>query len=319
MTDANRTTGRAVAAARGRARPGRYGGTTYRWSDVLTMSYMAATGVLHLLLGHDEPRSYVAALLHFAYVAFGLEVVRASQRRPQSRLLLELMTWYSGFIIVYGFFDVTRLQHLISEGTFWATQMMVDLDLAIFGVYPTVWFEARHVWWLDELFCFFNVSYYIIPFVVVVPLVLKGRRREVWACASIVLFTYVVNYTLFLLLPAVGPRMVPAIEALRHNQLHDGPFVWLQYVFQGENGAVRGAAFPSAHVSAAVAWAMCAWRYDRRTAWIVWLLAIGTAVSTVYLGYHHAIDPLAGLALGLAAYFVGLRILRARGEDPRLN
>lgn len=296
---------------------GRYGAVRYRWVDVVTMAYMAASGTLWLLLGHDRPGFPLAVLLHFGYVAFGLEVVRASQRRPSSRILLELRTWYSAFIILYCFFDVTRLQAFLSGGSFWATDALVAIDHAIFGVHPTVWIVRWHRPWLDELISFFNLSYYLIPFVYAVPMVVMGRRPEVWAAASIALFTYVVNYTLFLLLPAIGPRMVPEIEAIRDSTLHGGgPFVWLLHVVQGDHGAVRGAAFPSAHVSASVAWAMAAWRYERRLTWIIWTLTLGTAFSTVYLGFHHAIDPMAGLLLGLACYWLGVRILRARDEEP---
>jgi membrane-associated phospholipid phosphatase len=297
---------------------GRYGATRYLWVDVVTMGYMAATGALYLLLGHGTPGWLTAVLLHLAYVAFGLEVVRASHRRPDRPILRELRTWYPAFLIVYGFFDVTRLQSMISSGRFWATDLLVEVDYLLFGVHPTVWVERWHHPVLNEIFAFFNVSYYLLPFLFAVPLAIVGRRREVWAGASIGLFTYVVNYTLFLLLPAVGPRMVPEIEALRTATVDGGgPFVWLQYLIQGESGAVRGAAFPSAHVSASVAWALAAWRYARPTAFVLWPFVIGTALSTVYLGYHHAIDPIAGLPLGVLCYAIGLRILQARGEDPR--
>ncbi len=297
--------------------PGRYGATRYRWVNVVTMGYMAATGALWLLLGHDEPGWLTAVLFHFAYVAFGLEMVRASQRHPSSVIVRELRTFYPAFIIVWGFFDVTRLQSLISKGTFWATDAMVALDLAIFGAHPTVWIERWHTPLLTELVCFFNLSYYLIPFLFVVPLVLWGRRTDAFAGASIALFTYVVNFTLFLLLPAIGPRMVPEIETLRTATFHGGgPFAWAMLMVQGDHGAVRGAAFPSVHVSTSVVWAMAAWRYERRLAWMTWPLALGTAFSTVYLGFHHAIDPLAGMLLAVVCYWVGLRILRARGEEP---
>jgi membrane-associated phospholipid phosphatase len=298
-------------------RPGwRYGDTRYLWVDVVTMSYMAATGMLNVLLGFGRPGWGSAVAIHAAYVLFGLEIVRLAQRRPHSWLLRELRTWYPAFIVIYGFFDVSRLQHLISSGTFWATDALADLDYALFGVHPTIWIQQFRSSWLDEILCFFNVSYYMIPLVFAVPVLIQGRRQEVWAGASIVLFTYVVNYTLFVLLPAVGPRMIPAIEALRDPTLEGGPFAWLQLLVQGNEGTVRGNAFPSAHVSGAVAWTLAAWRYERRVAWLLSILTTGTALSTVYLGFHHAIDPLAGFGVGGVCFWIGLRIIRARGEDP---
>lgn len=294
----------------------RYRHVRYRVVDAVTMGYMAATGALLLLLGFGQPGWLLGVLLHFAYVAYGLEIVRAQERRPDSRVLLILRTFYPAFIIIYGFFDVSRLQALISRDTFWATDALADLDYALFGTHPTIWIQRLHRPWLDELVAFFNVSYYAIAFVFAVPVLLLGRREHAWAGASIALFTYVVNYTLFVLLPAVGPRMIPEIEALRTARLDGGFFAWLHTLLQGDQGAVRGNAFPSAHVSASVAWAMVAWRYQRSLSWIIWILTLGTAFSTVYLGFHHAIDPIGGLLLGVACYWVGLRLIQRRGEDP---
>lgn len=295
----------------------RYRDTRYRLVDVVTMGYMAATGALLLLIGYGHPGWLLGVLLHFAYVGFGLEVVRAQELRPDNRLLLVLRTFYPAFIILYGFFDVSRLQALISRDTFWATDALADLDYALFGTHPTIWLQHLQRPWLDELVSFFNVSYYTMGFIFAIPLLLRGRREEAWAGASIALFAYAVNYTIFILLPAVGPRMIPAIEALREPHHVDGWFfAWVQRSLQGEQGAVRGNAFPSAHVSASVAWAFVTWRYQRRLAWLLVLLTAGTAFSTVYLGFHHAIDPLAGLMLGAACSWVGLRLIQRRGEDP---
>lgn len=299
------------------AGPGRYGATRYRWVDVVTMAYMGATGGLYLLLGYGHPGWLLAVLLHAAYVAFGLEVVRASQRHTQSRLLRELRTWYPAFLILYGFFDVGRLQALLSKGSFWATASLVRIDAALFHTHLTLWIQRLHGPMLDEVVCFFNVSYYAIPFLFAIPLLVVGRRTDVWAGASIVLTCYVVNYTLFMLLPAVGPRMVPAIESLRTVHIaHDGLFTRLDYLIQGDHGAVRGNAFPSAHVSGAVAWTLAAWRYQRRMVWPLAVLTAGTAFSTIYLGFHYAVDPVAGAAVSVACYCLVVRIMKARGEDP---
>jgi membrane-associated phospholipid phosphatase len=295
----------------------RYRHTRYRVVDVVTMGYMAATGALLLLLGFGHQGWLLGVLLHFAYVGFGLEVVRAQQLRPDNRLLLVLRTFYPAFIILYGFFDVSRLQALISRDTFWASDALADLDYAIFGTHPTIWLQRLQRPWLDELVSFFNVSYYTMGFIFAIPLLVRGRREDAWAGASIALFAYTVNYTLFILLPAVGPRMIPDIEALRTPHQSGGwLFAWIQTSLQGEHGAVRGNAFPSAHVSASVAWAFVTWRYNRSLAWLIALLTAGTAFSTVYLGFHHAIDPMAGLLLGALCSWLGLRLIQRRGEDP---
>ena len=75
----------------------RYRHTRYRVVDAMTMGYMAATGALLLLLGYGREGWLPGVLLHFAYVAFGLEVVRAQELRPDNRLLLFLRTFYPAF------------------------------------------------------------------------------------------------------------------------------------------------------------------------------------------------------------------------------
>ena len=82
---------------------------------------------------------------------------------------------------------------------------------------------------------------------------------------------------------------------------------------QGDQGVVRGAAFPSAHVSGTVAWTIVAYRFLPRFAGHLMLfISIGTAVSSVYLGYHHAVDPIGGILLAVAAYPVALGLVRWR-------
>ena len=63
-------------------------------------------------------------------------------------------------------------------------------------------------------------------------------------------------------------------------------------------------------------WVLVAWRYERRLAWILGAFTAGTAFSTIYLGFHHAIDPIAGILLGIVCYWIGLRLIQRRGEDP---
>ena len=58
-------------------------------------------------------------------------VVRAAQLRPKSWLLRELRTWYPAAIILYGFFDTTHLQAILSRDTFWATAAIIVLTLPL--------------------------------------------------------------------------------------------------------------------------------------------------------------------------------------------
>ena len=59
---------------------------------------------------------------------------------------------------------------------------------------------------------------------------------------------------------------------------------------------------------------LLALRYVPVMGWVLLPLGLGMAVATVYLGYHHAADPIGGILWGLAAYWIGMRWVEARGE-----
>jgi membrane-associated phospholipid phosphatase len=86
-------------------------------------------------------------------------------------------------------------------------------------------------------------------------------------------------------------------------------------ILQGASS--RGAAFPSSHVSVAVAQAWLAMRYQRRVGRWTCALAVGLACGAVYGGFHYALDALVGAAVGAAAALCARPLrLRLRGAEP---
>ncbi len=77
--------------------------------------------------------------------------------------------------------------------------------------------------------------------------------------------------------------------------------------------------FPSGHTAAAVAGALAAGRLFPRARPAWWLLAVGIALSRVYVGAHWPTDVLAGAVLGLAVgwWVLGGRAVRPRGYSER--
>ncbi len=288
----------------------RYAGLNFHTVDAISIGYMAAVGLVIPIFHRVIPNWHIFFAIHLAYCVLGLESIRASSRRPDSTPLAWLRMLYPAVIIVYGFLEVGKLQHYLSGGHAWLTDYLVAADYATFGVHPTVWFKDFFNPWLDEFMAVFRILYYVVPLAILYPLLRANRRDAVLASGAIVIATYVANYLAFLLLPAVSPRMVPAIASADLREYSGFVFSWLEHAIQGEQGAVTGAAFPSAHVSGTVAWTFVAYRYlPRWVGHLMVFISLGTAVSAVYLGFHHAMDPLGGLVLAmitcpLAIYFV---------------
>ena len=90
-------------------------------------------------------------------------------------------------------------------------------------------------------------------------------------------------------------------------------------------GGIRGACFPSLHVVGAVVWSLASWRYEPRLGRLLTPIAAGVPISTVYLGYHHAVDAIAGIAIGPVLYRTATIMLRQRrgssrvGHDPEAS
>ena len=73
------------------------------------------------------------------------------------------------------------------------------------------------------------------------------------------------------------------------------------------------AAFASLHVGVTVVVLGLAWWHRlRRTTIALAVFLAGTSVATVYVGWHFFVDDVAGLAIGLAAWWLGPRTVGAR-------
>lgn len=118
------------------------------------------------------------------------------------------------------------------------------------------------------------------------------------ALAGVVL-AFLLSFALFLILPARAPRHLPGLGD--PSAVIDGvafvPFVrWIQ-----ELGGIEGGAFPSAHVAAV--WGLVGGLSARRprAASYLALVALAVTMATPLTPYHHGMDAVAGVAVGLLA------------------
>ncbi|MCI0693430.1 phosphatase PAP2 family protein [candidate division KSB1 bacterium] len=191
---------------------------------------------------------------------------------------------------------------------------MVLLNLLL----PFLHWEVPH-WWRDFLIHLFFVTAGL-------EIVRLGERRpqnrflrflRIFYPLAFIAYGYFANFLLFYFFPALSPRMMPWLAAMHSAAEPTGYFfASLTRLVQGqEQGAIHGGCFPSSHVAGALAWSLAAWRYNRKVSYFLFPLVAGVAVSTVYLRYHHALDPLFGIILGFICYPVAVAILRKRREE----
>ena len=50
---------------------------------------------------------------------------------------------------------------------------------------------------------------------------------------------------------------------------------------------------------------------------LLWMIeGLGIGFSTVYMTLHHAVDPIAGYIWGALSFFLAMKLIKIRGEDP---
>jgi membrane-associated phospholipid phosphatase len=171
-------------------------------------------------------------------------------------------------------------------------------EQAVFRGQPSQTLAAR--WpslWLSELLHGAYLSYYFIALVPPTALYLMKRRGAFRRVVFTTIVALIVHQAAFAAFPVLGPRyLFPAPS----GPLEAGVLYQLTHRLL-EGASSPGTAFPSSHVGISVAVTIALFREGARAAPWVALLTTLLAISTVYGGFHYAVDAVAGVALGGAA------------------
>lgn len=272
-------------------------------ADRTAVAYTAAAALLLVIAGADVPGRWGRVAVHLAIIVAVLALVRLAPHRgvwgiARAVYPLPLLLFWWG-----------QLEHEIPLlwGSYWTTDWLVRGDAALFGGHPTVLVQTLFTPWLDELMAFCYLSYYLFLAVPVV-LVFKRQFDDAVAGYGAILLTYAANFTLFVLFPANSPPQIleqyPGLQASPFTGFVLGDLIRSLQA----TDSVTGAAFPSSHIAGSMVCTLVALRFLPRLGRVLVPLLFGMSVATVYLGYHHALDPISGLLLGAAGYAAARRI-----------
>ncbi len=297
-----------------RVRSSRYSQVRFRFVDIACMTYLSLIGLLLVFFHTNIPRWPLYVVLHVVVIVLILEVVRWGDRSPRGKIAWFLRTLYPVAIALFTWGELDAIIPMFF-GNYWATDVIIRAEKALFGVLPNVWFQQFYRPWLDELMHIFYSGYYLFMPLVILTLYFKRKYEEALAAFSCAMFMYFVNFLLFFFFPVLSPCMA---ESLADQNIGS----WTGYVVAEmtriiqSGGSCRGATFPSSHISAVFVWSFVALRYQRPLGYVLLPMAFGVALGTTYLGYHYALDPIFGIMLALLCYPVALKILKLRKEDP---
>jgi membrane-associated phospholipid phosphatase len=196
---------------------------------------------------------------------------------------------------------------------------LIAIDLALFGVHPTVWLERFANPRLTDLLQLAYISYYFIPLALGIVLISRGRLAAFEEVLFGILLCFYLSYLGYLLFPAIGPRFT--LNQLQSASLQLSPFTAKIQETLNALEKNKTDAFPSGHSAVSLVCLYYAWKEREKKLFALLLpLVAGLIVATVYLRYHYVIDVIAGIALTgftIALAPVLRRLLSAAPAQPR--
>lgn len=275
--------------------------------DYVVMSYQVI--VLIILLFNLEKLASVEKDIAIHSVLFTLPffVRQIKVDHPINRFV---QLWLAYIIVPINFSQLPHIIPFIHLEDIDA--VLIQLDLKLFGVHPTVFLESIHFPILTELLQYIYISFYLLPIILVYRLYNQKRVEDYEHFLFVFIFGFYLSYIGYFLFPSIGPRFT-----LQQFQSFPIEGIFLTQFLQNTLNSleqINRDAFPSGHTMMTVLSLVYALRYDRKLGYVYILISALMLFATVYLRYHYVVDVIGGIVfLGIAILLAEL-ILKSIGK-----
>lgn len=261
--------------------------------DLLLAAYLAATGGAALASGTGTGAGLSG--LHLAGV--GLILWGSRRPLPRGRVLLFFRIFYPVALTPLLYAELATLNRLLFPDYFDAA--VQRWEAAVFGLQPSL-SAARELpaLWLSEALHLGYFSYYLVVPGAAVAAFWRSGARGLTRLTGAVALAFFVCYLCFAVFPVAGPRY--EFAPVSGEPARGAVFGLVHGVLEAASS--KGTAFPSSHIAASVAALLATWREARGWFWITLLPVLLLVAGTVYGRFHYALDALAGIAVGAAAW-----------------
>jgi membrane-associated phospholipid phosphatase len=296
--------------------------------DWAVAAYTLGVGLLALFRARTIAQSPLLVIGHGALLAvlFWLPVrgARWEQRRSDdaswlaaARRVGRFLRYTYPALLLTPFFEEVRLTVNATSPShpYWFEAYLYAADRMLFGTTPAVAMSEVPSPILDELMHGLYFAYYPLIIGGIVTAWMGSNRAETpgagfHTAMTSMMLGFFFAYVWYPFLPARGPW--ENRELMSGLRTFDG-FVFtplVQWII--ERAGVSGGCFPSAHVAGTWALIVGLAATHRRPALWLGLAAVGLGVSCVYTRYHHAVDVVAGLIVGVAGGALGRVLTQSR-------
>ena len=175
-----------------------------------------------------------------------------------------------------------------------ADRRLAEIDLMVFGGHASAWMERLISPTLTDVLSLCYFLHIVLPVIILLFVYFRCPRREFVEATQAFITMFLVGVTLYVLVPAVGPKY--ALASLYTRDLAGGTIGQLNAAVIDVTRVARDA-FPSLHVGLSALLLVYAWRASRWFALCLSPVIVGNWVATIYLRYHYSIDVVAGFLL----------------------
>lgn len=283
----------------------------YLLVDKATFVYMAVLSLV-IVIFHANLHNWFSFILFNLGVCAAIVLIANGLNNRASRWIMFFRHWYPLLFFILLYEETRYLIHLVFPHSF--DPLVNRFELALFGIYPTVWLQEFVSLGLSEYMMFSYSFYYLLLLVLGAGLYFGKKTKEF----DDLLFTsgvaYYFSYLCFVLFPVEGPRF--ALAHAYQVQIDGGFFTSLA---QGliDKAGIQGAAMPSSHVAVALVVVVYARRHHRLLYFLLSPLVASLFVSTVYGRFHYVSDVAAGILVGAASILLCDRLVARRAALAR--
>lgn len=289
----------------------------FRPADLLCLIYLKFILILILIFRPAWVHWPLHALLHvlmltgliFGVTKFKIKVFAAR------KIYSLLWTFYPVAIIIFSWMELRTLGGMIPY-RFDLTSFILKAEDYLFGLRCLESFRSLFPAWIKEILSFFYLSYYFYLPIAIFPLFLKKRLAATHAIIFLATLTYLSHFIFFYFFPSLSPNYLEATWP-KGKENRSALFLKRLIDFLQMKGGVRGAAFPSSHLSAAVVLTLLAWRYKNPLAMVLLIFLPLMAIAAINLGYHHALDCLAGFIIGGLLFLMGIKLKLLKEDEDK--
>ncbi len=278
--------------------------SNYLFVDKVTMIYLVALSLL-ILFFHINLSNWGVYLAFNLGICLAVVLIANGLSHKASRGLFFLRHWYPLLFFILLYEETRNLVHLIYPNFF--DPVINQMELSVFGIYPTVWLQQFICFWANEYMMFSYAFYYLLLVVLGIGLFSKRKIKEFDNLLFTSAVAYYISYLGFILYPVAGPRF--ALSAMHQVQINGG-FVTSLAQSLIDFAGIHGAAMPSSHVAVALVVLIYAQRHHRLLYYILTPLVISLFVATVYGRFHYVSDVIAGLLVGGVSIFICDRVIK---------